>query len=1364
MIFLKQVVTLTLFLILGFALTALGQEIERNPKEAYFEVGKEDYIKEWLVIGPFPRELEADFLQAPGGQANTRPYEGVSVTGPDGKSYVWKRYRSESDLIDLQDAMKQLLFSLELALQRELDDDNERLSGNLRQKFENNGISLSPNATISIGNRGSQWWITDKDNQQEYLIVREEEGINIYSEPENAVAYVACNLLSSKAQRLEMVMERYDSVKAWLNGALVHSTPKRNRWDTERFGIPLRKGENLCLIKLSQYVAGTETQWGFKAQVQDYEAFLRSLELDLTIRRQNPDGRDELTISARREPQSTVWKLSSLPVHIEIRDNASQLLATLKAREGEYVAWMVPEEVRGTVRILGSQTDRSGTRWEAKFICQAHNIVPISPQLGHWETYDVTNGLGGSNVVDMIQDRNGVLWFALQAGGVRYDGRTFRTFTMQDGLPGNNIWAILEDSRGELWFGTNDMLTGKGSAVCRYDGETFHTFTTRDGLAGDTVIAIHEDDRGHLWFGTWGGGVSKFDGRTFQNHTRESGLSSDLVGAITQDKEGHFWFGHGRRIYAGGSGATRYDGKSYTHFTTKDGLAGNAVDSISTDAQGNVWFGTFGGASKYDGKTFQNFTTAEGLCHNAVFDVLQTRDGDLWFATMGGVNRYRDGEFQSFTTKEGLAHDWTTCITEDREGNLWFGTFMAGISRYDNSIQNIPVSIASAMVISKSFIKDKKGNLWFNVSGVGLGRYNGKSIQTFAMEDGLPSNTTGTIYEDSRGNIWIGTFAGLAKYDGERFQTFTRKNGLSSNLIHAIYEDKQGVLWLGTQGGGVCTYDGVKFVRVAGNKELGGGWLGDIVEDSSGNMWFSVIGGGLCKYDGVTFSRFTTQNGLPADTGYSLLADSKGNIWFGTEGGLCRHDGTSFRKFSVEDGLPSNLLLTIFEDSQSNLWIGTNAGGVSKFDGRNFQIFTTKDGLPSNTVPDILEDEDGNIIFGTTGGITIYSSPKERIPPPVSVTRVVADKEYRAPEKLKIPSTAKHISFAYHGMSFKTNRMRYNYILEGHDTDWQATWDEAVSYENLKPGEYIFKVIAINRDLVYSETPATVKLAIVPPFYMQASFLIPTVVFGTCLMATLIILATGFIKRRRQVHAYEHAAVQELHDARRMQMSLLPKSAPPLEGFDIAGFSHPAREVGGDFFDYLSLPDERIGVAIADVSGKGLKGAMNAVMTNGMLHEVATVESACGGILSALNAHLYPRVEKHMFTALGLAMLEQDSMTLQWANAAQPYPMVRRGEQVFEFRSDSELPLGMMLKVVYPDWELELQKADIVIFYTDGIIEAENEAEEMYGTERLEEAVTHIDSTASAEEIIKAILQDVADFVGTAEQYDDMTVVVMKKL
>jgi sigma-B regulation protein RsbU (phosphoserine phosphatase) len=135
-----------------------------------------------------------------------------------------------------------------------------------------------------------------------------------------------------------------------------------------------------------------------------------------------------------------------------------------------------------------------------------------------------------------------------------------------------------------------------------------------------------------------------------------------------------------------------------------------------------------------------------------------------------------------------------------------------------------------------------------------------------------------------------------------------------------------------------------------------------------------------------------------------------------------------------------------------------------------------------------------------------------------------------------------------------------------------------------------------------------------------------------------------------------------------------------------------------------------------------------------------------------------------MFTAFSFAILDTDAGVIHWSNAGQLLPIVKRDNSASEAEEDGQLPLGMVPDVVYPDYQLRPRLRDIVIFYTDGIIEAENEADEMYGTERLLDAVAAIDPAVSAMDVIEAILHDVDQFAGSAEQYDDMTIVVVKTL
>jgi len=852
-----------------------------------------------------------------------------------------------------------------------------------------------------------------------------------------------------------------------------------------------------------------------------YQSYLSSLKLELSVRRLKPNElSDVLSITVHRVPKSSIWTAPQITVQVEIKDEAEKLLKTLKCRTEETVEWAVPKQAQGEVTLLAKHTDASGKIQQAEFTCQAHSTIPVTKKIGHFQNYDVIDGLGGSVIYSILQDRNGFLWFGLREGGVsRYDGRTFRTFTSEDGLPAGSVCCICEDSAGNLWFGTNELDTLKGAGVCKYDGVTFRTYTTADGLADNTVTAIYEDGQGHLWFGTMNG-VSEFDGKTFRNYTPEDGFPSDpsvlerlgdkrlvLVEAITQDQDGNFWFGHGTRRAGIGYGATRYDGESYQTFTSRDGLVSDGVTAIVSDKQGNLWFGVtgnIGGVSRYDGKSFVSFTTEDGLCGKWILDVYQTKSGDLWIATGNdGVSRYRNGSFESFSAEDGLALDSVQCITEDREGNLWFGTGGGGASRYDDSITNIAVGIGGTKPIM-----DRRGNLWFNASGRPC-RYDGENIRTFDVADGVKFDRIRGLCKRRNGNIWISGWKCLVRYDGEQCQTFTTKDGVPGVWLEKICEDSKGLLWMGVQGVGLCTYDGNRFVQVAEEQEIEeeeivapSRYIEPIIEDSRGNIWFRTLGHGVYRYDGEKFTLFTIESHPPGISIYDIMEDRSGNIWIGGERGLCLYDGKEFQMFTTKDGLVENIVSRIFEDREGSLWFCTFTGGVHKFDGKNFQLFTTDDGLQKNLAAGVLEDEAGNMIFATERGIAIYSPPKEKIPPPVLVTEVVADKLYTTPTELTIPSTASYLSFAYYGISFKTSRMRYNYILEGYDTDWQATWDEQVSYENLKPGDYTFKVIAINRDLVYSETPATVRLTIALPWYLNGWIMFPS---GGTLLAMLFV-------------------------------------------------------------------------------------------------------------------------------------------------------------------------------------------------------------------------------------------------------------------
>jgi serine phosphatase RsbU (regulator of sigma subunit)/ligand-binding sensor domain-containing protein len=1003
---------------------------------------------------------------------------------------------------------------------------------------------------------------------------------------------------------------------------------------------------------------------------------------------------------------------------------------------------------------------------------------------GNWRNYDQTDGLAHPSVTSIYCAPNGEMWFGTGAfiiggeGASRYDGRGFTNFTAEDGLASNWITAIHGAPDGTIWFGT------EASGISRYDARGmgdfphFTNFTTEDGLVSNRINAILCDGQGVTWFGT-DNGVSRYDGTEFDNPlTGENRLASSNVRVIHRDPDGVMWFGTD-------GGAYRYDGSELATFNQEDGLLHNDIIAIYRSPDGIIWFGTNGGVYQYDGREFANFATRDGLVHNFVRAIYCDHDGVMWFGTDGGVSRYDGVTFVNFTIEDGLIYNSITTIQGAADGAIWFGATGSwpgggGISRYDEKgFANFTTEdgLTHNQVIDIHFSRDD--NMWVG-TGRGVARYDGRQFYSFAT----PTRDTRSVNSDSDGTIWAGTQFFCFRYNGRSFVPFM--NGNVTNIYRAP-DDSMWVAKWDTEG--LYRYDGEEALHFTKEKDglvYDRFAVGRVIDtDADGMVWLGTWGG-ISRYDGTKFHEpLTQEHGLADNRIAAVCCAENGMVWFGTMDGLSRYDGTEFTNFTNKDGLASNEVRAIHFSTDGIMWCGTSSG-VSLYDGNAWSSLDTRDGLAGNHVVSIQQDSEGFIWLGTEGGLTRYR--RDNTPPYAQIVSLTADRIYTDLSAVPDFSVGTRVTIEYKSIDLKTLPGKHQYrcrVYETGDvrleTSRRGDLDSTVSglksdvpynpptrnttfdWTPEKPGTYTFQVQAIDRDLNYSE-PANLALKVVRPFYLRAAFLIPTIGSGAIVLAIVVFLATALTKRRRQVHAYQQLAVRELRDARDMQMALLPEAAPPVEGMEIAGRSIPANTVGGDFFDYLTLADGKAGIALADISGKGLRAAMNAVMTSGMLYEVVKTEMSCGNILSALNAGLYPRMEKQTFAAFSFAILDQNAGVIQWSNAAQPLPMIKQNNGVSEADEDGQLPLGMAPDVTYPDYELRLQVGDTVVFYTDGIIEAENEAEEMYGTDRLMNLMAGIDSLVSAEGVIEAILQDVAGFVGDAERYDDMTIVTIKKL
>jgi serine phosphatase RsbU (regulator of sigma subunit)/ketosteroid isomerase-like protein len=239
---------------------------------------------------------------------------------------------------------------------------------------------------------------------------------------------------------------------------------------------------------------------------------------------------------------------------------------------------------------------------------------------------------------------------------------------------------------------------------------------------------------------------------------------------------------------------------------------------------------------------------------------------------------------------------------------------------------------------------------------------------------------------------------------------------------------------------------------------------------------------------------------------------------------------------------------------------------------------------------------------------------------------------------------------------------------------------------------------------------------------------------------------------------------QELRVARRIQQASLPKEVPTLEGWQISPLYQPAREVGGDFYDFFDLQDGRVGVVVGDATGKGIPAALVAEATSNMLRAVAQAFFASPGeVLARVNETLVARIPPNMFVTCFYAILEEESGSLSYANAGHTLPCCKRHneDQADELRARG-MPLGLMLGMPYEEKETTLAPGDVVLLCTDGLVEAHDHQGEMFGTPRLRDVLSERSEGGSV--LSADLMEELESFTGEGwEQEDDITLLTLKR-
>jgi len=245
-----------------------------------------------------------------------------------------------------------------------------------------------------------------------------------------------------------------------------------------------------------------------------------------------------------------------------------------------------------------------------------------------------------------------------------------------------------------------------------------------------------------------------------------------------------------------------------------------------------------------------------------------------------------------------------------------------------------------------------------------------------------------------------------------------------------------------------------------------------------------------------------------------------------------------------------------------------------------------------------------------------------------------------------------------------------------------------------------------------------------------------------------------------RVSANEQRMDHELKIAKEIQHQLMPEDPPSIPPLTMAILFKPVAQLGGDLYDWIPFDDGRCAIVIGDVSGKGAPAALYGALSSGIIRTRAGRKYPPGQMLELVNKTLYQRPIETQFVAVTYSIYDPNLRTMTIANSGLPYPLlVRSGDS--KFLDVGGIPLGLFAESRYQEIQLQLQAGDVLVFYSDGVIESRNDAGEDFGLKRLAEVV-RVNCEKSAEEVVKAVTSSLAHFIGRMRPQDDRTMIVVK--
>ena len=879
----------------------------------------------------------------------------------------------------------------------------------------------------------------------------------------------------------------------------------------------------------------------------------------------------------------------------------------------------------------------------------------------------------------------------------------FNHYSLKDGLIQSNVNDILQDKQGYMWFATDGGLS-------KFNGQTFTNYSTNDGLSEASVNTICEDQNGGVWIGHSLGKISHFDGKKFSNFELNLKDKPSRICDINKDKQGNLW------ISTVGSGAIflNPNSKKITSYSIAQQLS-DVVFMSYTDAQGKTWFVTDIGIKYFDqDKDSFIFFKPNGFPFFEYTCMTQDQQGDYWFGTANqGIVQYKnkEGITVQYGMERGLKSNFITYLLPDQNNIIWAATWDGGIvkiqdkntvtSQLGKKLQGNTISKAKEIITITSnnglqsnkirilFI-DRESMLWAGLQDKGIALFKGFKFTHFGNNDGLNNTIVNNIIQDDNGYYWLATNEGIDivsldnNYTKKSIAHIDLTNDLRNNLVTSfckygnkiyvstfkgdigVFDSKtrkriqvlsinrslvndlavvKNQLWIATSSG-LTTYNFNNF-EFNDIPEMDKRIIIKIHKSNDGIIWLGTRESGMWKYNGKSFSRY--DNKINHNSPTSFCNDKEGNLWIGTEGGgLFKIQDEKITSYSVKEGLISDYITLLTCDSAGHIWAGTNMGLV-KVDAANnsFNNYGIQEGFTSIETKNnaVYNDNKGALWFGTINGATVLRLNETQLKPIVPLVYLINYQvfatAYSLSDNPKFSYTQNDITFNFIGLSFNNaSRIKYTYTLEGLDEQWHTDYGiNKVVFSHLPPGQYKFVLKACSSDGICIDKNIEFKFEIIPPFYKRTWFIVMMLSLSVLLVFGYITFRTRYLRAAKlmlekqvkertieieqknislmdkniEIITKNKEITDSINYAKRIQEAILPSTEQFRKLFPKAFILYQPKDiVSGDFYWYADIKaksknqseENDIYVAVADCTGHGVPGAFMCMIGSSLLNQI----------------------------------------------------------------------------------------------------------------------------------------------------------------